>query len=84
MVAALAMIFGFFWGIGVLVSLDPEKVSSTTVASVAFGGSVAVAWTVLGLARWLTPESTWVDRFGRILGGAAIVMALLALIVFRI
>jgi hypothetical protein len=82
--AGLAMIVGLFWGTGFLVWLFPEGIDSVTVASLAVGGSVAMAWGTLALGRWWGPEPGWVDRLGRVLGGLAIGTALLGLIVFRI
>jgi hypothetical protein len=82
--AGLAMVFGLFWGTGCLVWLFPDRIDSITVASLAVGGAVAMAWGALALGRWWSPEPGWVDRLGRVLAGLAIVTALLGLIVFRI
>jgi hypothetical protein len=38
------------------------------------GMEVALAWTILALARAWRPEPSWIDRAGRCLGGLAIVL----------
>jgi hypothetical protein len=82
-VAALAMVLGLFWGTGLLFLLFPERFAAETCAGIAVGGSVAVAWAGLALSRRWRTEPTWIDRFGRLLGAAAIVTGLVALVVFR-
>lgn len=84
MMAALAIVFGLFWGTGGLLWLLPGKVDAFTAAPTAAGGAVAVSWIVLALARSWKPEAGWVDRIGRALGCAAIGTAMLGLVVFRI
>jgi hypothetical protein len=83
-VAALAMVFGLFWGTGGLLWLLPGEVDSFTAAPTAIGGAVAVGWIVLALARCWKPEAEWIDRMGRVLGCVAMGTALLGLVVFRI
>jgi hypothetical protein len=83
-VAALAMVFGLFWGTGALLALFPERVDAMTSAPAAIGGAVAVGWGILALSRWWEPERGWVDRVGRILGCIAIGMGLLGLVIQRI
>ena len=84
MVAALAMIFGVFWGIGTLVTLFPDRFDSISVAPSAVGYSVALAWGVLASSRKWRPERGWIDRVGRLLGWTAIGLALLGPLIFRI
>jgi hypothetical protein len=82
--AALAMVFGLFWGTGGLLWAFPDKVDSMTAAPIAVGGAVALVWVALTLGRSWDPEAGWVDRMGRVLGCAAIGTALLGLVVYRI
>jgi hypothetical protein len=82
--AALAMVFGLFWGTGGLLWAFPDKVDSMTAAPIAVGGAVASVWVAFALCRSWNPEAGWVDRMGRVLGCAAIGTALLGLVVFRI
>jgi hypothetical protein len=50
-VAGLAVIFGLFWGTGLLLTLFPERVDSMNAAAIAIGGAVATAWVILALSR---------------------------------
>jgi hypothetical protein len=83
-VAAIAMIFGLFWGTGCPLALFPDQVDSMTAASVAIGGAVAAGWGILALSRRWQAERGWVDRLGRILGCMSIGTALLGLMIHRI
>jgi hypothetical protein len=83
-VAALAMVFGLFWGTGGLLALFPDKVDAMTAAPVAIGGAVAAGWVILALSRRWEPERGWVDRVGWILGCIAIGTGLLGLVIHRI
>jgi hypothetical protein len=82
--AALAMVFGLFWGTGCLLTAFPERVDPMTAAPAAIGGSVGAAWLILALGRRWDPEPGWIDRLGRILGCIAIATALIGLVVYRI
>jgi hypothetical protein len=83
-VAALAMIFGLFWGTGSLLALVPAQVDSMTAAPAAIGGAVAAGWGILALSRQWQAGRGWIDRLGRILGCLAIGTALLGLLIHRI
>jgi hypothetical protein len=83
-IAALGIVFGVLWVNGFLAMLFPDRYDSMTGASIAAGGTVAVAWTVLALSRKWRTGLGWVDFVGRLLGAAAIVNALLGFVVFRI
>jgi hypothetical protein len=84
MAAALAMVFGLFWGTGCLIVLFPERVDPMIAAPIAIGGAVGAAWIILASARRWDSESGWIDRLGRVLGCIAIAMALIGLVVYRI
>jgi hypothetical protein len=83
-VAALAMVFGLFWGTGGLLALFPDTVDAMTAAPAAIGGAVAAAWGVLALSRRWKSERGWIDRVGRILGCFAIGNGLLGLVIHGI
>jgi hypothetical protein len=83
-IAVLAMVFGLFWGTGLLLHAFPGAVDSFTAAPIATGGSVAMAWSVLAVSRRREPEPGWVGRLGRLLGGVSILTALLFAVVTRI
>jgi hypothetical protein len=83
-IAVLAMVFGLFWGTGLLLRALPDAVDSFTAAPIAIGGSVAVSWSVLAASRRQEPEPGWVGRLGRLLGGVSIVTALFFAVVTRI
>jgi hypothetical protein len=83
-VAALAMVLGLFWGTGALLILFPGHFDSMTAAPSAIGGAVAIAWGTLALTRKWESEPGWVDRVGRLLGCAAIGLAILLPLIFRI
>ena len=84
-VAVPAMVFGLFWGTGLLLYAFPGGSSdSFTAAPIATGGSVAVAWGVLAVSRRREPEPGWVGHLGRVLGGVSILAALLSAVVMRI
>jgi hypothetical protein len=84
MVAGLAVIFGLFWGTGWLLMLFPKFVNSMTAAPIAVGGSVALAWLILGLSRQCQSEAGWIDRLGRSLGVIALGSGLLGLMLYWI
>lgn len=82
--AALAMVFGLFWGTGFLLWVFPGRVDSFTAAPIAVGAAVAISWIILALSRRWEAEPGWLDGAGRFLGATAIGVALLFTIVFRI
>ncbi len=86
LVAALAMVFGFFWGTGALVFLWPSVFDTGrgNAMITAIGGSVALAWVGLTLGRRWRAERGWIDRSGRCLGVAAIVLAALLPLIRKI
>jgi hypothetical protein len=82
--AALAILFGLFWVMGLLVLWFPDRFRSETAAGIAVGGTVAVVWGVMALCRRWVAEPSWVDRVGRVLGVTAIATALVGLVISRI
>ena len=82
--AALAMIFGLFWGTGALLSAFPEQVDSFTAAPIAVGASVFLTWAALALSRNWRSEPGWIDLVGKILGCTAIATAVMAALAYRI
>lgn len=86
LVAALAMVFGFFWGNGALVSLWPSAFAGGHGDAMieAVGGSVALAWVGLAMGRRWRAERGWIDRSGRCLGVAAMVLAPLLWLILKI
>jgi hypothetical protein len=83
-VAALAMVFGLFWGTGALVTWFPGRFDGMSAAPSAIGGAVAIAWGGLALSRRWRSEPGWIDRVGRLLGCLAIGLAVLHPLIFRI
>jgi hypothetical protein len=83
-VAGLAVAFGFIWVTGWLHRLFFGRITDGTVTPIAVGGTVAVAWACLALSRRWEPEPSWVDRMGRRLGAMAIIVGVIALLVFGI
>jgi hypothetical protein len=83
-VAAMAMVFGLFWGTGFLLWVFPDRVNSFTAAPIAVGTAVAISWVILAVSRRWRAEPGWPDRIGRLLGAAAIAAALLDAVVYRI
>jgi hypothetical protein len=83
-VAVLAMIFGLFWGTGILLILFPESFSTMSAAPSAVGGAVVLAWVVLASTRKWQAEPGWVDLVGRLLGCLAIGLAVLHALIYRI
>ena len=71
-VAGLAMVFGFFWITGALITLFPDQFDAWNALPSAIGGTVAVAWGALALGRRWEPEPGWIDRVGRLLGCVAV------------
>jgi hypothetical protein len=85
MAAALAIVFGLFWVTGALVILfPPSRVDSDNAAPLAAGGTVAAVWMALALSRRGAREAGWIDRMGRLLGGAAIGAAAGSLVLYRL
>ena len=84
MVAALAMVVGFFWGTGALIILLPDRFDSMSAMPSAIGGSVALAWGALALSRRWQSEPGWIDRVGCLLGCLAIGLAVLCPLISRI
>jgi hypothetical protein len=60
------------------------RIIDGTVKTTFAGGTVALAWACLALARRWEAEPSWVDRLGRFLGMTAISAGLLALLKFGI
>ncbi len=83
-VAGLAVTFGYFWVKGWLHFIFFGRIIDECAVAVAVGGTVAVAWLFLGASRLWAAEPSWVDRMGRLIGGTAIAVALLALSQFGI
>jgi hypothetical protein len=83
-VAGLAILFGQFWVTGWLHRLFFGRLYDAVVTPIAVGGTVASAWTILALSRRWEPEPGWVDRIGRTLGAAAIVIGALAFTLYGI
>jgi hypothetical protein len=73
-VAGLAMSFGQLYVTGWLHLLFFGRLLDSTVTAISVGATVAVAWTLLALSRKWKGEPGWVDRMGRLLGAAAIVV----------
>ena len=84
LVAALAMVFGFFWGTGALMIWLPDRFDGITAMPSAMGGAVALAWMGLVVVRRWRPEPGWIDRLGRSLGWLAIGLAAMPSLIFRI
>ena len=83
-VAGLAIILGQLWVTGWLHRLFFGKLNDATVAATAVGGTVAIAWGVLALSRRYEVERSWVERIGRLLGAAAIVVGALSFMLYGI
>ena len=83
-VAGLAILFGQFWVTGWLHRLYFGRLYDAMVTAIAVGGTVAVAWAVLALSRRWEAEPGWVDRIGRLLGAAAIVIGALCFALYGI
>jgi hypothetical protein len=77
-VAGLAVTFGLILVAGWMHLLFFGRLIDGTVAPIAVGGTVALAWTCLALARRWEAEPSWVDRMGRLLGATAIVVGVVA------
>jgi hypothetical protein len=84
MVAALAVVFGFYWVTGLVHILLPGRIDSIRGPWIVVGGTVAAAWVILALIRRWKAEPGWVDRMGRLLGAMAIGAALLGWVMYRI
>jgi hypothetical protein len=81
-VAGLAVTFGLIWVRGWLHRLFFGRVVDGTATAIAVGGTVALAWAGLALARRWEAEPTWVDRMGRLLGAMAIAVGIMAFSLF--
>ena len=83
-VAALAVVFGFCWGTGSLVTLLPGRFDAMNAMPSAIGGSVALAWVALASSRRWRAEPGWIDRSGRLLGCLALGLAVSLPLIWRI
>jgi hypothetical protein len=81
-VAGLAVIFALTFVVGWMHFLYFGRLIDGAVTPIAVGGTVAVAWTCLALFRRWEAEPSWVDRMGRILGAAAILVGAITFLVF--
>lgn len=81
-VAGLAVTIGYLWVFGWLDRLFPGTFHFRIGTAVAVGGTVAVAWALLALSRSWQAEPSWVDRMGRLIGAAAIAVAVLVIMLF--
>ena len=79
-IAGLAVTFGLIFVTGWMHLLFFGRLIDGSVTPIAVGGTVAVAWTCLTLARMWEAERSWVDWVGQILGATAIVVGLIALL----
>ena len=84
MAAALAMVFGLFWVLGVVHIVLPDRLDSFTGPGISVGGTVAAAWLMLAVSGKWKVEPGWVDRFGILLGVLAISLAFLGLAIHRL
>ncbi len=77
-IASLAVVFGSIWVSGWVYGVFAHNAKLCAMLSeLAVGGTVAVAWSALGLSRKWKPEPSWMDRTGRAIGTAAIAVGLL-------
>jgi hypothetical protein len=83
-IAGLAGAFSVVVVLGWLHRLYFGRLVEATVAPVAVGATVALAWTCLALRCTWAAEPTWLDRLGRFLGAAAITNGLIALWLYGI
>ena len=82
-VAGLAVIFGLVWVAGWMHRLFFGRLNPA-METIAVGGTVALAWTCLALVRRWEAEPSWIDRMGRLVGAAAIVVGVIAFLSFRL
>ena len=81
-IAGLAAALGLTLVAGWLHRFFYSRLVDGMVNPIAVGGTVALAWVCLALSRKWEPESSWIDRFGRIFGVAVIVGGAVAYLMF--
>jgi hypothetical protein len=63
-----------YWGMGYVHDLSMVLMDGVRYSLGRNGYVVAAAWLTLALGRRWQPEPSWIDRFGRVLGAAWLVM----------
>ena len=81
-IAGLAAAIGLILVAGWLHHFFFGRLVDRMVKLIAVGGTVGLAWMCLALSGKWEAEASWVDRFGRLMGVAMIVVGTIAFMVF--